>query len=104
MECAGWLDVFTREALAIEVGQQLRAADVVSVLDRLRGSRGCPQSLSCDNVLNAIGQRSSGNRHLHRVARRVPTASVTTHSESLAVFRDQREPCLTIVDTRFHAA
>ena len=43
------VDVFTREALAIEVAQRLRAADVVSVLERLRASRGCPQSLSCDN-------------------------------------------------------
>ena len=70
------VDVFTREALAIEVGQQLRAADVVNVLDRLRRMRGCPQSLSCDNVLNAIRQRTSGNRHLRRVARRVPTSLV----------------------------
>jgi len=42
------VDVFTREALAIEVGQQLRAGDVVRVLDRLRQLRGCPESLYCD--------------------------------------------------------
>jgi putative transposase len=43
------VDVFTREALAIEGGQQLRAADVVGVLERLRQIRGCPESLRCDN-------------------------------------------------------
>jgi putative transposase len=43
------VDVFTREALAIEVGQQLRSADVVAVLERLRCSRGCPETLRCDN-------------------------------------------------------
>lgn len=43
------VDVFTREALAIEVGQQLRAGDVVCVLDRLRQLRGCPENLYCDN-------------------------------------------------------
>ena len=43
------MDVFTREALAIEVGRQLRAGDVVCVLDRLRQLRGCPESLYCDN-------------------------------------------------------
>ena len=43
------VDVFTREAIAIEVGQQLRAADVVVVLERLRCQRGCPETLFCDN-------------------------------------------------------
>ena len=40
------VDVFTREALAIEVGQQLRAADVVAALERLRRQRGCPETLA----------------------------------------------------------
>ena len=43
------VDVFTREALAIKVGRQLRAIHVVAVLDRLRRSRGKPDTLLCDN-------------------------------------------------------
>jgi putative transposase len=43
------VDVFTREALAIEVGQQLRSHDVVAAVERLRQSRGRPESLRCDN-------------------------------------------------------
>jgi len=43
------VDVFTREALAIEVGRQLRATDVIAVLERLRQARGRPVSLRCDN-------------------------------------------------------
>ena len=43
------VDMFTREALAIEVGQPLCASDAVAVLDRLRRSRGCSGNLYCDN-------------------------------------------------------
>jgi putative transposase len=43
------VDVFSRECLAIEIGQQLRAAEVVTVLERLRLGRGRPESLRCDN-------------------------------------------------------
>jgi putative transposase len=43
------VDVFSRECLAIEIGQHLRAADVVAALERLRLSRGRPESLRCDN-------------------------------------------------------
>ena len=43
------VDVFTREALAIVVGRQLRAADVIVVLECLRHVRGRPGSLRCDN-------------------------------------------------------
>ena len=43
------LDVFTREALAINLGRHLRAPHVVAVLDRLRLIRGKPEALFCDN-------------------------------------------------------
>ncbi len=49
------IDVFTREALAIDVGQRLSASDVVRALDELRSKRGAPRTLFCDNVLNASG-------------------------------------------------
>jgi putative transposase len=43
------LDVFTRESLAIEVGQALKGTDVVTVLNRLRFERSAPKILFCDN-------------------------------------------------------
>ena len=43
------VDVFTREALAIKVGRQLRAIHVVAMLDRLRRIRATPTALFCDN-------------------------------------------------------
>jgi len=41
------LDVFTRESLAIEVGQRLRGADVVGTLNQIRAKRAC---LRCSSV------------------------------------------------------
>ena len=43
------LDVFTREAVAINVGIHLRSTHVVAVLERLRHFRGKPDALLCDN-------------------------------------------------------
>jgi putative transposase len=43
------VDVFSREALAIEVGQRLRAEDVVSVLNKLVAQRRAPRFLFADN-------------------------------------------------------
>jgi len=43
------VDVFTRESLAIEVGQSLKGEDVVKALNRLQAQRGAPKMLFCDN-------------------------------------------------------
>jgi len=43
------MDVFTRESLAIEVGQRLKGEDVVSTLNEIRLRRGVPKFLFCDN-------------------------------------------------------
>jgi len=43
------VDVYTRECLAIEVGQSLKGPDVVRVLQRISEQRGVPQMLFCDN-------------------------------------------------------
>ena len=49
------VDVFTREALAIEVGQRLKGENVVRTLDRILRTRDKPKYLFVDNVLNASG-------------------------------------------------
>ena len=43
------LDVYTRESLAIEVGQKLKGEDVVRALNQIRMQRGVPKVLFCDN-------------------------------------------------------
>jgi len=43
------MDVFTRESLAIEVGQRLKGDDVVQALNDIRQKRGVPKLLFCDN-------------------------------------------------------
>jgi len=43
------IDVYTRECIAIEVGQSLKGTDVVRVLSRLKQQRGLPRTLICDN-------------------------------------------------------
>jgi putative transposase len=43
------LDVYTRESLAIDVGQKLKGDDVVRALNQIRMQRGLPKVLFCDN-------------------------------------------------------
>lgn len=43
------VDIFTREALAIEIGQRLGGEDVVAVLNRLSAQRRAPKYLFVDN-------------------------------------------------------
>ncbi len=43
------VDVYTRECLAIEVGQSLKGHDVVRVLQQISQQRGAPRRLFCDN-------------------------------------------------------
>lgn len=43
------VDLFTRECLAIEIGQSLRAEHVVQTLNQLKFNRGLPQRIYCDN-------------------------------------------------------
>lgn len=47
--CLTIVDVFTRECLAIEVGQRLSGTDVVAVLNRLRQAGRVPSKIFCDN-------------------------------------------------------
>jgi hypothetical protein len=42
-------DVFTRESLAIEVGQRLQGEHVVGALNQIRQRRGVPKLIFCDN-------------------------------------------------------
>jgi putative transposase len=43
------VDIYTRECLAIEVGQAMKGADVVRVLQKITKQRAIPKVLFCDN-------------------------------------------------------
>ena len=43
------VDNYTRECLAIDVGQRLTGEDVVSTLNRIKAERGLPQTIKVDN-------------------------------------------------------
>jgi putative transposase len=43
------VDNFSRECLAIEVGQHIRGGDVVSVIEKLKVKRGLPDFIKVDN-------------------------------------------------------
>ena len=62
------IDVFTREALALEVDTSLPGTRVVRVLDRLAGERGQPGQLVLDNGPELIGRVLEGWAHEHAVA------------------------------------
>lgn len=44
------VDLFTRECLAIDVGQSLKGEDVVRVLNEIFGQRGLPKTIKTDNA------------------------------------------------------
>jgi putative transposase len=43
------VDIYTREAVAIEAGQSPKGDDIVRVLNRMKLERGVPKVLYCDN-------------------------------------------------------
>lgn len=61
------IDVFTREALAIEVGQRLRGDDVVRTLDTIRRSRRPPKYLFVDNGSEFSGKLLDLWAYRHKV-------------------------------------
>src|SRR3989440_7470935 len=61
------LDVFTRESLAIEVGQRLKGEDVVSTLNAVQQKRGIPKFLFCDNGSEFTSQIMDLWAYHHRV-------------------------------------
>ena len=61
------MDVFTREALAIEVGQRLKGEDVVATLDRILSTRGKPKFLFVDNGSEFSGRMLDLWAYHHKV-------------------------------------
>ena len=62
------IDVYTREALALEVDTSLPGSRVVRVLDRLRGERPAPATIVLDNGPELISRALEQWAHHHAVA------------------------------------
>jgi putative transposase len=61
------LDVFTRESLAIAVGQSLKGEDVIQALNVIQQKRGVPKFLFCDNGSEFTSQSMDLWAYHHRV-------------------------------------
>jgi putative transposase len=92
------IDIFSREALAIEVGKRLRGEDVVNTLDRLlAGGRQAPKYLFVDNGSEFSGRLLDLWAYHHRAridfsrpAKPVDNCFVETFNRSL------RDECLNV--------
>jgi len=61
------VDNYSRECLAIEVGQRLRGEDVVNVLNRIELSHGLPESIRLDNGPEFISKELDRWAYEHHV-------------------------------------
>ena len=61
------VDCFTRESLAIHVGQSLKGEDVVKVVDRIARDRGAPQTIKTDNGSEFISKAMDRWAYEHHV-------------------------------------
>lgn len=61
------VDVFTREALAVEAGRQMKGAHVVETLNRLVAQRGAPRHIFVDNGSEFTGRLMDMWAYHHQV-------------------------------------
>ena len=75
------VDNFTRESLAIQVGQRLTGDDVVAVLERVQADRGKPQSIRVDNGPEFISKSLDWWAYFNQVTLASPQQPRGSHSE-----------------------
>jgi putative transposase len=91
------IDVYTREALAIEVGERLRGDDVASVLNRLVCLRGAPSSLFADNGAEFTGQIVDLWAYHHKVRMDFSRPATPTDNAHIESFNGSlRDECLNL--------
>jgi len=91
------VDVHTREALAVDVGQRLRAEHVVATLDRLCMQRGHPKALFLDNGSEFTGRLLDLWAYHHRVALDFSRPGKPTDNSFVESFNGTlRDECLNV--------
>ena len=91
------IDVYTREALAIEVGERLRGGDVALVLNRLVYLRGAPTALFVDNGAEFTGQIVDLWAYHHKVRMDFSRPGTPTDNAHIESFNGSlRDECLNV--------
>lgn len=101
------IDHFTRECLAIEVGQSLKGEDVAAVMARLIATRGVPKSIKVDNGSEFAGRVMDRWAYEHRIELDFSRPGRPTDNASVESFNGRfRQECLnehwflSLVDAR----
>ena len=91
------VDVFTREALAIEVGQRLRGEDVANVLNKIVVRQGAPKYLSADNGTEFTGRIIDLWAYHHKVRIDFSRPGTPTDNAFIETFNgSMRDECLNL--------
>jgi putative transposase len=89
------VDVFTKECLAIELGQSLKGDHVVAVLKRIASERGAPKALLCDNGPEFVGRSLDLWAYLNKVRIDFSRPGKPTDNAHVESFNGRlREECL----------
>jgi putative transposase len=89
------VDNYTREALAIEVGQSLKGEDVVRTLDRIRADRGVPGAIKVDNGSEFISKAMDHWAYEHQVELDFSRPGKPTDNAKIESFNGRlRQECL----------
>lgn len=89
------VDNYTRESLAIEVGQSLKGEDVVRVLDAVVAQRGKPQTIKVDNGSEFISKAMDRWAYEHGVELDFSRPGTPTDNAKVKSFnRRFRQECL----------
>lgn len=91
------VDVFTREALAIEIGQRLKGEDVVATLDRIRIKGRKPKYLFVDNGSEFSGRMLDLWAYHHKVRIDFSRPGKPTDNSYVETFNGSlRDECLNV--------
>lgn len=91
------IDLFTRECLAIDVGQGLSGRDVVATLERLRFERGLPQRIYCDNGTEFVSAAMDLWAYTNTVILDFSRRGKPTDNAAIESFNGRfREECLNV--------
>ena len=89
------VDLFTRECLAIDVGQSLKGEDVVRVLNEICGQRGLPQTIKTDNGSEFISKAMDRWAYERRVELDFSRPGKPTDNAAVESFNGRlRQECL----------
>ncbi len=89
------VDNYTREGLAIEVGQSLKGEDVVRVLDAVVAERGTPQTIKVDNGSEFISKAMDRWAYEHGVELDFSRPGTPTDNAKVESFNGRfRQECL----------